>query len=289
MKFRNLDINLVRTFVTVAEAKNFSRAAEQLSRNQSTISLQIKRLEDVIGQQLFDRSPRAVRLTAHGEVLLSFAQDMLKLNDEVVSRINEPLISGMIKLGTPEDFATTYLPEVLARFRKAYPLVSLEVTCDLTLNLLKRFREGAFDLALVKQEPTKGGGKRVWREPLVWVAADGYSVPKSETLQLVVSPEPCVYRKRALQALKRVRRLWHITYTCASLAGTQAAVRAGLGITVLPKAMVPDSLKVIDVEGLPDLRDTEIALLSARPLTKSALRLQEHIVKSLESPRARGR
>jgi DNA-binding transcriptional LysR family regulator len=278
----NLDLDLVRTFVTIASMGNFTRAAETLRRQQSTISLQVQRLEDALGQKLIDRNPRSVRLTSEGETFLAYARRLLDLNDEVVARVNEPHMHGVVRLGTPEDFATRHLPGVLARFSQAYPAVALEVTCDLTLNLLDRFRKGAFDLALIKRERlSDAGGIRVWREPLVWVRGDRDFWPTDGRLPLVVSPAPCVYRKRATEALDRARRPWRIAYTCGSLAGSLAAVKAGLGMTVLPKDMVPPDLHIIDGRPLPDLKDTEIALLQKERLSIPAQRLKEHVVRSL--------
>lgn len=279
----NLDLDLVRTFVTIAGTGNFTRAAETLRRQQSTISLQVQRLEGAIGQKLIERTPRSVKLTSEGETFLGYARRLLDLNDEVVSRVNEPNMHGIVRLGTPEDFATRHLPDVLARFTQAYPAVALEVTCDLTLNLLERFRKGAFDLALIKREraAAEPGGIRVWREPLVWVTADRDFWSIRGPLPLVVSPRPCVYRKRATEALDKANRAWRIAYTCGSLAGSLAAVRAGLGITVLPKDMVPDGLHVIDGRPLPDLKDTEIALLHRERLSVPARRLMEHVIKCL--------
>lgn len=158
------------------------------------------------------------------------------------------------------------------------------MTCDLTLTLMGRFRQGDFDLVLVKREPERSDrGVRVWREPLVWVAAPQAALPDDGPLPLVVSPPPCVYRKRATNSLNRSRRRWRVAYSCASLAGQHAAVRAGLGVTVLPKDMVPPGLTAIERRSLlPDLHDTEIALLAARGLGAPARRLHDHIVRSLE-------
>ena len=279
----NLDLDLVRTFTTIAATGNFTRAAETLRRQQSTISLQIQRLEAALGQKLIERTPRAVRLTSEGDTFLGYARRLLDLNDEVVARVSEPRMHGVVRLGTPEDFATRHLPEVLARFTQAYPAVALEVTCDLTLNLLERFRKGAFDLTLIKRErlARDSGGIRVWREPLVWVIADRDLRFVDGPLPLVVSPKPCVYRKRATEALDRAHRAWRIAYTCGSLAGSLAAVKAGLGVTVLPKDMVPPDLHVIDGKPLPDLKDTEIALLHRERLPIPARRLMEHVIKCL--------
>jgi len=279
----NLDLDLVRTFVTIAGTGNFTRAAEILRRQQSTISLQVQRLENALGQKLIERTPRSVKLTSEGETFLGYARRLLHLNDEVVSRVNEPNMQGTVRLGTPEDFATRHLPDVLARFTQAYPAVALEVTCDLTLNLLERFRHGVFDLMLIKREraAAQSGGIRVWREPLVWVTSERDFRSTEEPLPLVVSPTPCVYRKRATEALDRAHRAWRIAYTCGSLAGSIAAVKAGLGVTVLPKDMVPPGLHVIDGQPLPDLKDTEIALIHRDRLSIPARRLMEHVIKSL--------
>lgn len=280
---RNLDIDLLRAFVVIATEQNISRAAERLLRNQSTISLQLKRLEDLIGRQLCVRTPRTVRLTHDGEMLLGYANRMLQLNDEALTRMIEPKLEGKVCLGAPEDFATTHLPSILSEFTRSHPLVSLEVTCDLTMNLMQQFRDEELDIALLKREPTvRLSGIRVWREPLVWVACDGFDLKNLEIIPLVVSPEPCVYRKRATQALKSTKRKYRIAYTCGSLAGNLAAVKSGLGISVLPKEMVPHDLHAISSRLLPDLRDTEIALIPARNLSTPAARLCDHIVAALE-------
>ncbi len=277
----HLDIDLVRTFETVARLGSFTQAAQQLGRQQSTISLQIARLEMAVDTRLFERSPRSVRLTTDGKVLLGYAQKMLDLNDEAVARFRQPVVTGLVRLGTPEDFATRHLPDVLALFAKVYPSVVLEVTCDLTLNLIDRFRVGDFDLVLVKQEPSvKAKGIRVWREPLVWVSGSRDLLDRGGAVPLAVSPPPCVYRKRATKALDKAKVPWRIAYTCGALSGTVAAVKAGLGLAVLPKDMVPSGLHVLE-SGLPDLKDTEIALLQTKGLCLPALRLQEHIVRSL--------
>ena len=281
---RTLDIDLLRTFATIADAGNFTRAAERLGRTQSTLSLQMKRLEESFGKRVLERNAHRVRVTAEGETLLAYARQMLRLNDEVMARVQEPELEGRVRLGTPEDFATTHLPSVLAAFSQAYPLVALEVTTDLTLNLLERFHGGEFDLVLIKRErlgPLEG--TRVWREPLVWAALDRFMAAR-RPLPLVVSPNPCVYRKRALQALDKAGQRWRIAYTGTSLAGAQAAVRAGLGLSVLPREMVPSTLVALGPEdGLPLLDDTEIALLKAPgTLSRPAERLGEHIVHSLE-------
>ena len=284
MARRNLDLDLLRCFVAIAEAGSFTRAGEQLGRTQSAVSLQIKRLEALTGQILFTRGPRHLALTSAGERMLGNARRMLRYNDQLLAELSEPDLAGAVRLGVPEDFATVHLPAVLAGFAEAHPLIELEVTCDLTLNLLPRFLSGQFDLVLVKREPVQAGeGIRVWREPLVWVGRDRQGVTGLDRVPLIVSPEPCVYRQRAIAALEAVGRKWRIAYTSTSLSGAQAAARAGLGITVLPREMVPAGLTaLVDDPELPPLYETEIALLEAPAISEPAHRLAQHIAQALE-------
>ena len=279
----HIDTLTLKSFISIAETGTFSHAADTVGRTQSALSLQIKKLEDGLGCQLFDRSGRKVKLTDQGEIFLGYAKRIIQLQWEAYSRLREPDVEGEIRLGTPEDFATHYLPEVLSTFRQHHPRVQLNVSCDLTLNLIDGFRRGDYDVVLVKRDPkaTKGGTK-VWREPLVWAAADHHK--PEEPLSLVLSPQPCIYRARALAALDKAKKPWRISYTSPSLAGTIAAVNAGLGITVLPANMLPNGIHPIRTEiKLPALADAEIALMKRDDLSKASEMLAEHIVHSLEN------
>lgn len=278
----NTDTLTLKSFIAIAENGTFSQAAEIVGRTQSALSLQIKKLEESIGCLLFERTSRSVKLTEEGEIFLNYAKRMIDLQWEVYSRLNEPDAEGEIRFGTPEDFATHYLPDVLATFRHHHPRIQLKVSCDLTLNLIEGFHKSQFDMILVKRDPQKvRGGMKVWREPLVWAAADHYQ--PEDPLSLVLSPQPCIYRARALAALDKAKKKWHISYTSPSLAGTLAAVRAGLGITVLPANMLPSGIHAIGAAHLPELVDAEIALLKRGQLSKAGEMLAEHIIHSLES------
>jgi len=281
------DLDLLRTFVAIVDSGGFTRAAERIGRTQSTISLQIRRLEEGLGKRVFDRDGRRLQVTPEGEILLTYARQMLRLGDEARSRLMEPEIAGTVRLGTPEDFATTHLPDILALFARSHPRVALEVNCDFTVNLLDGFSKGQYDLVLFKREPQgRGDGVGVWREVLVWAASPRLVLAPGEALPLVLAPVPDVYRKRALASLDAVKRRWRIVYTSPSLNGLQAAVRAGLGITVLPREMVTSGLVVLGEaeHDLPMLPDTEIVLYRAPGiLSKAAELLGEHILHSLEA------
>ncbi|MBL8771498.1 MAG: LysR family transcriptional regulator [Phenylobacterium sp.] len=281
----NLDLDLIRTFVTIVEAQNFTRAGERLGRSQSAVSLQMRRLEDQVGAVLLSRDPRHVVLTEAGEIFLPQARRLLRVNDEILAEVRGDDIEGEVRLGAPEDFATVHLPEILGQFARLHPKVSLTVTCDLTLHLLDKLREGQLDLALVKREPLgPDQGVRVWREPLVWVAADKSVLDAAPLAPLILAPSPCVYRKRAIAALEAAGRAWRCAYTSPSLAGQHAALRAGLGITVLPRDMAPPDLTVLgEAQGLPPLPDAEIALLRARAaVPTAAVRLGEYVLSALD-------
>lgn len=261
----DLDTALLRAFVALAETLSFSRTAERLGRSQSAVSVQIQKLESLLGCTLFERDRRNVRLTPEGEALLGDARRILSLSEALLSRARGPEVEGEIRFGSPEDFATRYLPEILAAFAAGHPRVRLHVNCDLTLKLVEGFGRGEYDLIVVKQDPAEPypGSRRLWRENPVWVAPSR-SPPEAGRLPLVLSPAPCVYRRRAVSALDAAGLPWSIAYTSPSYAGTVAAVRAGLGVTVLPRTMVPERLEVLDgTPGFPPLPEVEIALLAA--------------------------
>jgi DNA-binding transcriptional LysR family regulator len=280
-----VDPELLRAFVTVVDSGGFSAAAQRLLRGQSAVSLQVKRLEERLGVRLLERGPRHLKLTGEGEAIIEPARRILALNEELAARAREPELAGVVRLGAPEDFATSRLPAILASFARAFPRVALEVTCELTLELLDRFGSGGLDLALIKREPAgPAAGVRVWREPLVWVAARHGAGSVDGPLPLVCSPRPCLHRKRATGALDAIGRPWRVAYSCGSLAGNHAALRAGLGVAVLPLDMVPSDLVVLNEaeNGLPDLPDTEMALIDAPVLPPPARRLREYLVRDLE-------
>lgn len=278
----NLDLDLVRAFVMVSESRSFTRAGERLGRSQSAVSLQVRRLEDLIGEPLFRRDARQVSLTDKGEVFLAQARRLLRVNDDIVAALAADEVEGEVRLGAPEDFATAHLPDVLGAFARSHPRIALSVTCDLTLRLLDRMSAGELDLALVKREPLGGElGVRVWREPLVWVGRDSEDLAAIKLVSLIAAPSPCVYRRRATTALDEAGRAWRIAYTSPSVAGQLAALRAGLGVSVLPRAMVPDDLTILSVAA-PPLADGEIALIRNREAGPAADRLAEHVLAALD-------
>lgn len=279
---QDIDINLLRTFIVLAETQSFTRTAERVFRSQSAVSMQIVKLEDILKCKLFDRDKRNVRLTVEGEKLRGYANQIVGLSDNLLDIFDETDVEGSIAFGSPEDFATYYLPSILAEFVKAYPRVTLNVNCELTLSLIKAFDKKKYDLIVIKQEPGKiyNGAIPLWREQLVWAGSDIVDrdsnfknvlkkyTKSGDALPLVLSPPPCVYRQGALDALDKAGIPWKVVYTSPSFAGATAAVRAGLGYTVFPRNMVSNDLISLEqARGWPKLKDAEICLLAKSKLT----------------------
>jgi DNA-binding transcriptional LysR family regulator len=257
----DIDTQLLRTFVSLAETRSFSRTGARVGRSQSAVSGQVAKLETALGVKLFARDTRNVALTAEGERLLLDARAMVAQADAMLARFRAPDISGLVRFGSPEDFASFYLPDILGVFAAAHPAVELHVTCQLTLPLIAEFEAGEQDLIVIKQDPAHPhpGARTLWRERLVWATAPQFNATR-RPVPLVLSPAPCVYRARALGALEAAGWDWLGVYTSPSFAGAIAAVQAGLGATVMPQAMVPSGLVVQD--DWPALAEAEIALLT---------------------------
>jgi DNA-binding transcriptional LysR family regulator len=277
----NLDLDLLRAFVTVVETGSFTRAALLLGRTQPAVSLQIRRLEDQLRSPLLDRAGKGVALTTEGAALLSRARHLLRVNDEIVATLGDGDLEGEVRFGAPEDVATMHLPNILGAFARSHPRIKLSVTCDYTANLLDQMSRGMLDLALIKREPVGPElGVRVWSEPLVWVAVDA-SIVELSPLPLIIAPAPDIYRKRALGALEAAGLPFRASFTSPSLADQMAALRAGLGVGVLPAAMAPRDLTVLH-HPLPPLSDSEIALVSIRGMGGPAGLLAQEVLRALE-------
>lgn len=281
----NLDLDLLRAFVAVAEARSFTRAAGRLHRVQSAVSMQIKRLEETVGARLFDRGRRSVGLTEAGEQLLGHARRMLALNAEALSELRQPAMVGTVRLGA-SDVASYLLPGVLARFARAYPRLQLEIRCERSWHLLDDLEAGALDLALVTQPCGRDTGQVVRREPLVWAAARGSLAYEKEPLPLAIFAQGCVYREAALAALDAAGRKWRIAYNSTNSAGLRAAVLAGLAVTLAPQSTLDGSLQALTA-GLPPLPPLDVWLFRAPgALTAPAARLADDIVHAVATPAA---
>jgi DNA-binding transcriptional LysR family regulator len=256
-----LELELLRTFVAVADCGGFHRAAEQLHLTQSTVSQQIKRLEFETRRPLFRRTTRTVALTDDGEMLLDDARRLLQLEEAARRRLNAPQLSGMVRLGAVEEVASGSLPPALGRFAKLHPNVKLEVQIGVSSELIGQLDAGRLDVVLAKRPLGTSRGRLAWREPLLWTAADGFEIVRGPALPLALYREHSVSREAALQALRASDLAWEIVYTSPSLTGVRAAALAGLAVTPLPASAIVDGLRVLGAaDGLPRLPDLEFAV-----------------------------
>ena len=270
-----LDLDLLRSFVSVVDAGGFTRASQRVHRTQAAVSQQIKRLEQALGCPLFVRDGgggRRVTPTEAGERLLAYARRILALTEEARQAVGQPGES-IIRLGLPEDFAAARLTEVLARSMRARPKLRLDVRCDLSVNLRNELDHGDLDLILFKRDIGERGGLAAWRERLRWVVSAKHSIDvRRDPVPLVAFPQGCLYRNRAVHALEAAGRTWYIAYSSPNFSGVQAAVSAGFGVSILPHtAMLPQHRVLGARDGFPKVEDTELALLAsptARPATQ---------------------
>lgn len=259
----HFDIFSLECFLAVAETGSFTKAAQKLCRTQSAVSQQIAKLENQLQKKLFARNKHLL-LTTDGEVFHTYAQKIVQLNHEATDRFKQPELQGEVRFGLPEDFASVFLSDVLSEYVALHPRIFLNVSCDLTLNLLERFKQKELDLVLLKMNRPDDfpNGIKVWSEALEWVGDPRFFGISDYPLPLVISPKPCVYRARAIQALESRNIKWRPVFSSHSFASKVAAVRAGMGVTPMPHNMVPKDLAIIRAgKNVPDLADTHISLL----------------------------
>jgi DNA-binding transcriptional LysR family regulator len=259
---QNIPTDLMRSFVKAVDGGSFTRAAEMVGRTQSAISLQIKRLEDLVRAPLFQRDAHKLQLTAQGRIFSQYARRMLALNDEVLALMQSPPVSGRIRLGAPSEYTDSLLPHLLGRFAQSHPNVILEVTSDLSKNLLIRQKNGEFDLVIgLHDDGLPDEGRPIHTEPLVWFTSADHAAQDMLPVPLVLAPPPCIYRRRMLHYLNTEKRSCRISYVSSSQSALLAAVRAGLGVTAMARSTVPPDVHILDeTENLAKLGDLEVRL-----------------------------
>ncbi len=283
---QDLDIALLRTFVAIVDTGGLTSAGKKVGRTQPAITHQIKRLEDSIGRTLFGVNRRQLSLTRDGEVLLEFARAILRLNDEARGRFAAPEIAGHVTLGTPDLYASYILPEVLENFSRSHPNVEIELRCTRSIYLHAAVERNEIDIALMTNQPEFRRGQLVRREPLVWVAGVGSSPELRKPLPLALLPQGSVYRHLALEALGSAGQQWSIRAVCDSIAGLQAAVFAGLAVSVFPRCAIVPKVRCLDEsDGLPKLPPVELVMhRKGQGLSNAAEQLAQYIARELGDP-----
>jgi DNA-binding transcriptional LysR family regulator len=279
----NLDIDLLKTFIAIAETGGFSRAADEVHKTQGAVSMQMKRLEDILGRPVFVREGRQNKLTVDGQRLLDFARRIVRLNDEAVITFAKPELTGIVRFGVPDDYADNVLPEFMARFARTHPMVQVDVDCQGGSALIALAREGKIDLALISAEAGTPGIEVVRREPLVWVTSVRHCVHESEVIPLAVSQIGCAWRENTFQQLDSWNRRYRVAYASHNSNAIKAAVLSGLAVAAIPRVSVTPGMRILtEADGFPRLMNFEIGLVLAPGKPNAAVEaLAKHIRDSL--------
>ncbi|MGH6922198.1 MAG: LysR substrate-binding domain-containing protein [Propylenella sp.] len=257
-----LELDLLRTLAAIADTGSFNRAARVVFRTPSAVSMQMKKLEEQVGQPLFAKNGRTVALTPDGEALLGYARRILKLADEALLRFRAPEIRGTIRLGAPDDYASQFLPDILSRFAASHPNVEVDVVCQSSCDLIALLQDGNLDVALISAGHGQGsGGVPVYREDLAWVGLKHGCAHEKNPIPLAVSHVGCCWRRQALDALDRAGIAYRVAYTSKHYVGQLAAVLSGLAIAPFPRSSVSGDLRLFGEEfGLPPIGRYEIEM-----------------------------
>jgi DNA-binding transcriptional LysR family regulator len=282
----SIPIELLRTFIAIADTGSFSLAADQISRTQSAVSMQIKRLEELLEKSLIHRDSRNLQLTSDGVTLLQFARRILKLNEEALSLLKRPELKGWVSIGLPDDYAARFLPEILANFSRTHPRVQVKVTCEPSNILLERIRKKDIDLAIVTSPaPEAENGILLRQDPIVWVTSERHCQHEITPLPLALFSGTCYCRNWILSALDKAGVEHRIAYTSPSIMGLQAAVTAGLAVSAISQSIVWPGIRQLSPEqGFPSLPNAYL-MLRRNPESNNCIvdSLADHICKAFSN------
>ena len=249
------DLITLRSLVAVVEEGGFSAATKRVHRTQSAISLQMARLEERLHVKLLERTSRSVSLTPAGETFVSYARRILELADEAVLAVTAPDKRMLLRVGFAEYLAPQHVHSLLARFRRSHPHCDLSLVLGSGTAMIKALEHGELDVVFAG--PEGENGQLLWEEPLVWTGMKELAANEEAPLELVLMPPPCWYRQKAFDALAKAGRPWKLSIEANSVQAVQSAVRAGLGVSVLPLSAVPRDM-LLASDRLPALPDTSV-------------------------------
>lgn len=254
---------LLRTFLSVADLRSFTKTAAALGISQPTVSQHVRRLEEAAKRQLIVRDTREVRLTDNGDAMAGFARTILAAHAEADRYFSGSAMRGRLRFGAADDLAITTLPRILRHFRQQHPQINLELTVDQSGPLHRKLKAGHLDLIFIKQTPGTTDGAVVATDELVWMGQEKTVLEPDQPVPLIAYQGPSISRQVAIDALEEAGRTWRITCNTREVNGVLAAVRAGIGVAVFPRSLIPaDLIKVTMRFGLPDLGHVDFTLLS---------------------------
>ena len=275
----DIDPALLRALAAVKQTGGFTQAAARLNLTQSAVSHQIRRLEQLVGRTLVARTTREVVLTDEGEAFLACGHRVLSALDELDRRFRRKVVSGIVRLGLPDSFLGTHLPDLLARFAARFPDVQLAVSVGMSLDLNGMVDAGELDLAVVMEVGDVPDGTLLRSEPLVWAAAETFRHIRP-SLPLALYPPPCISRRVALDALARHGVAWHVAFTCPSPDGILASLQSGLAVTVLGRTELKPGVREVGRDlGLPPLPEGAFRLVCSTSSKSEAARELEHLIR----------
>ncbi|VAW16757.1 FIG049039: Transcriptional regulator, LysR family [hydrothermal vent metagenome] len=277
------DSDHLKTFTAIAETGSFSRAATRVHKTQSAVSMQMKRLEETVGRALFLKEGRRNRLTREGDRLLDYATRLVRLNEEAARAFSAPSLTGMVRLGTPDDYADRFLPPVLARFVRSHPGVELEVLCEPSIKLTRSVAKDELDLAIITQCDSDPVGQVIRRENLLWVTSQRACVHTSDVVPMALGPTSCCWRQASEIALNDAGKSYRVAFTSANATANTAVVLSGLAVSVFPESAVRPGMTILEpADGFPPLPPCEVALLRGTNKTSEPVAaLADHIVELL--------
>jgi DNA-binding transcriptional LysR family regulator len=273
------DLDLLRTFVAIAEERSFTRAAARVGRTQSAVSLQMQRLEGLLGQTVIVRGKGgSVELNNEGTYLLGRARELLELNDDIMRSMCAAPVHGIVRLGFPAELSAHFLSRILDRFSHAAPAVEVEVEVSTSCLMAMRLKNSEFDLVVLREglEPRQWPVVEVWRSPLKWITSEKHLQHLRDPLPLANSPahcpwsptelKECQWHAMVVRALEQVGRRYRIVSTSTTMQGLLAAAQAGLAVTnTLADDRLPEGLRPVrDDEGLPQLPECRYLMLKSR-------------------------
>jgi DNA-binding transcriptional LysR family regulator len=280
-----LDVDQLRTFIAIVESGSFTRAAEVVHKTQSAVSMQMKRLEERLDRPIFARDGRTSKLTEDGERLLDYARRIVRLNVEALAAFSEAELRGRVRLGVPDDYADRYLPEIMARFSRAYPGAELTVVCEPSVELVERVAGNELDLAIITTTESSRPAESFRRERLLWVTSNRHGLHQEEPLPLALGRPNCKWRQVAIERLEAINRRYRVLYSSWNAGAVAAAVLAGLAVSVFPESGLRPGMRVLGPgDGFPELPSCQVGLMR-NPHESSALAeaLAEHIISSLDN------
>lgn len=268
-----LDPDILRAFLLIADGASVTRAAERVGRTQSAVSMQMRKLEDMLGAELLARGPRGLAPTIKGVWLAERARTLLSLHDEIHANFRAAPLIGQVRLGTPDDYALQWLPRILAGFAETHPRIEVDVVCINSEALAERLAAGQLDLSLLTEgHRTEGEFEEVWRGPLRWIGPANQAMHRRDPLPLALAHPGCTWRSAALEALGRAGRPARVTYNSATQTGCFAVALAGLALTVSTPTRLPPGLVWLGpAEGLPELPEMGIELHTAEGAESPAI------------------